>query len=247
MHILMKKILPAFLLISVFIVWGQDWTSTGAEDTVFIKISVRMIGASWFLDTLDDGWDDNSSTDSTWHFDSGSSYDSFYVNAGKVDPCSLAIPAYWVENWGGITLDIMVRAEVGPTWEINPDSFTCEGLAGLTNQMGVGIIAMIANGIIDDFMPSDMNSDCIPPVTGSWAEIDSTSFHPSSGFQYYPYLTYTGANLIAEDPLPGSFEDGTYRRDNDQMEIYFYITPPTVSSATSPQVINFWIKAKISD
>ena len=247
MFALSKKIFFIFLLSIPILVFGQDWTSSGASDTVFIKISVRMLGVSWYIDTLDDGWDDNSAVDSTWHLDSGSSYDSFYTDIGKIDPCSLAVPSYWIENWGGITLDIMMRADVGPTWQIHPDSFTCAGLAGLVNQMGVGVVAMIANGIIDDFMPSDMNSDCIPPVTGSWSEIDSTSFHPTSGFQYYPYLGHSETNLIADDPLAGTIEDGNYRRDNDQMEIYFYITPPTISSATGPQIINFWIKAKISD
>ncbi len=206
-----------------------------------------MIGAAWSIDTLDDGWDDDSDVDSTWVFGSSASYDSFYTDVGELAVCSLAIPAYWAENHGGITLDLMVRAETGPTWEIHPTYFTCEDLAGTTNQCGIGVIAMIANGIIDDFTPAEMNSHCIPPVTGSWQEIDSTSFHPTSGFQYYSFLSYTGTNLYAHDPIPPPMEDGTYRRDNDIIELYFYITPPTASSATGAQYVIFWVKAKISD
>ncbi|HDG68487.1 MAG TPA: hypothetical protein ENG11_05015 [candidate division Zixibacteria bacterium] len=226
---------------------AQSWTSSGAEDTVFIKVSVRMIGASWSIDTLDDGWDDDSAVDTLWQFGSGTEYDSFFADIGSLDPCSLAIPAYWLENLGGISLDIMVRAEVGPTWRIHPLYYTCDSLSGSINYCGVGAIAMIANGVIDDFRPTDMNKDCIPMVTGSWAEVDSLHFHPTSSFQYYPFVTTTGTHLVAEDPIAGIGGEGTYRRDNDQMELYFYITPPAVSSATVPQYITFWVKAKVTD
>ena len=227
--------------------FAQSWTSSAGNDTVFIKISVRMVGAGWTIDTLDDGWDDDSSIDTTWLFGSGSGYDSFFADIGQLDPCSLAIPAYWLENVGGVSLDIMIRAEVGPTWRIHPSYYTCDSLSGYINYCGIGAIAMIANGTIDDFRPIDMNRDCIPMVTGSWAEVDSFHFHPTSSFQYYPFLTGTGTHLIAEDPIAGVGGDGVYRRDNDQMELYFYITPPAVSSATTPQYITFWVKAKVTD
>ncbi len=221
--------------------------SVGEGDTVHIRVTLRMVGAAWSIDTLADGWDNDSYVlDSVWSYDG----DSFWVNAGEVDPCSVLVPAYWLENLGGITLDILVRAETGPDWVWHDSLLDCASIEalGMPDVAGIAIVAMRADGIIDDFSPALISSRCIPPVTGSWDEIDIDSYYPSPPYfsWRYPYVDSTGTNLAAHDPLvaPG---DGEYRRDNDQMELYFYILPPPISTATEAQKVRFWIKAKISD
>ena len=240
----------SFLLFCIS--FSQTWVSSGF-DTVFIKISVRMVGVCWTLDTLADGWDDDSDTIPEWVWGSSPDYDSFAADAGELDICDILIGSYWIENCGGITLDILLRADIiaadsgGVPWIWHDSLFTCSDIdaEGGENIAGLGIVAMIADGIIDDFSPSNMNPDCIPNTW--WDEIDIDSYYPIPTWRRYPFVDASGTNLLSSDPALLEDIDGEYRRDNDQIELYFYfLTPPNPTSSSS-QIIVFWVSSKISD
>ncbi|MCD6418417.1 hypothetical protein J7M00_06515 [bacterium] len=248
----MKNFFAISSILLPIVVFGQMW-SGGAGDSVYIKISVRMVGVSWSIDTLADGWDDDSDTLPTWHYTSSSEYDSFWTDAGELDVCQKLIASYWLENTGGISLDIMVRADIRAEdtteipWSWSPDSFTCAGIdsEGIANQAGLAVVAMIADGIVDDFMPAFITSSDIPYTW--WDEIDEDSYFPTPTWRKYPYVNATGTNLLASDPAIMPDVDGTYRRENDQMELYLYVLCPPHPTTSSAQTIMFWVTAKITD
>ena len=99
----------------------------------------------------------------------------------------------------------------------------------------------------DGFRNSYINPACIPPVTGIWDEIDSDSYVPTAVAFRYPYVDATGTNLIAQDPYVFPIEDGYYHRDADQMELYFYLLSAPSPTATEPQIVRYWVTAKVAD
>lgn len=246
-----KLTILALLLLSA-LCYAQTWSGT-AGDSVFIKISARMVGACWTIDTLADGWDDDSDTLPDWSYGSSAEYDTFGTDAGELDACDKLIASYWLENCGGITLDIMVRADIQPVdsggtpWIWSDSLFTCAEIdsEGTPNVAGMAIVARIADGIIDDFSPSNITPSCIPYTW--WDEIDDDSYVPTPAWNRYPYVDADGTNLISSDPAALPDIDGTYRRDNDQMELYLYFLCPPRPESASAQKIIFWVTAKISD
>jgi len=252
----------SLLLLIVFFcgtLLSQVWISEfGQPDTTYIRFNLKMVSLSWSIDTLNGGWNAFSTSFAPWEYGSDSARgDSFFTDVGEVEPCSLLIPSYWVENTGGITLDIMVRAEINTEsgfdyWTWHPDSFRCSSLNNWCASMsesdiaGMGIVAMMAWPPLVDFAPPEMNSACIPSTACSWEEIDLYKYIPTSAFMYkYPYVDPSGTNLIANDP--DSTGDGVFTKNTDQIGLYFYICPPPIPFSTEVQFITFFVTAKISD
>jgi len=245
-----SKFYIIILLSSMPAVFAQTWTAAG-NDSVFIRINVIMEGMSWSLDTLDDGWDNDSDSIPLWHQLTGGAYELFWAETVTADPCAMLLPAYWLENLGGITLDIMVRAQTGPDWIWHPSLFTCADLiaAGISDQIGLAVVAQQAAFGIDDFETTFVGSSCIPLVSGAWDEITINRYSPvgSYAWQRYGRVDATGTNLIGDDNHSPPISDGAYRRDGDIIELYFYVLSAPLPASPYPQTITFWLKAKISD
>ncbi len=246
----MKTRIQKFLILSALLfcshVGAQTWT-TNTYDTVYIAFTVKMVSASWSIDTLGDGWGRGSTITSPWLRDSLS--DSFWTDAGEVERCSLLVASYWLENTGGISLDIKVRASTGPDWHFSDAGYDCPSLVGAhtPENIGLNVIGMLADNDTANFIFAMLQRANIPSVVGDWGTVSRTKFFPAgSPWLIYPYADSTGTNLSAMDPLDRT--DGTYRNDKDQLELYFTICPPPSPPTTSGyQFVVFYVKAMLAD
>ncbi len=211
----------AFAIFPAEVCVAQDWTSSSSPDTVYIEISVRMVGASW---TFSDGGTGLAHTAPALAFSHAA--DTFAAAADSatapVYPCDKIHHIFWIENTGGITLDINTFFSEdlsGPDW-VHSDfaDTTCRGVDTL-----VGSYA---------FKPADPTLSTIPSV---WTVLPE-DLGASDEYE----------NLYAEDPT--ALGDGTW--DAGEADIIdFHILYVVPSSSSTIMMQNFYsvVVAKISD
>lgn len=238
-----------FLFLSS-VIFAQTITPS-PTDTAAIVVTIHMVGASWTIDTLADGWDDEGDTIvGAWMFGSGTTYDSFYAIGENFDICECVVAAFWLENLGGITLDVEFKVNVGPDWILVSDAYHCEHLiSGYPDEpdiAGMNLILTKATGFPDsNYIPQYRDFPNIPLPLNTWREADSLKYRPRNYVNAYPTITSTGTGFIAEDPA--SLSDGVFGTQKDQAEFFIYIMTPYLPVAVTEQIIKVWVRAKVCD
>ena len=246
----MKKAIYIFLIILFGVVSAQDWVSTASPDTVYTNITVCMVGVRWSLDTLADGWDDElDAVMPPWNFISDADLDTHVAvqAAGdSVHPCDDIIGAFWLENVGGVTLDFETYYKsVGPLWTIHPTAYDCAGAFGAfpwtANSTALVMNYLPSDGVPDDFAATDPDG-AADVVTNAYKELNNTNFaHPT---ELYTFVTASGVNLYAEDPL--SIGDGVFAAQIDQLELYYDWIMPATSTTSGDQTVIILIRGAIA-
>ena len=217
-----KYILSIILFGIVTISLGQEWISTTSPDTVYIVISVSMIGAQW---TFDDGGTGAENTTAA-AFSFSTVADTFAATGDTpVHPCDIIHRVFWLENTGGITLDFNTYLDEGlsgPTWSHDNSNITCAT---------INMIDTIGGAY--SFEESD--GDSLTPTAPSWIVLPEDSIGLTDEFE----------NLWAEDP--NNIGDSVWTSQDDQREFHLKYIMPISSTDTLEQNFYSIIVGKISD
>jgi hypothetical protein len=130
----MKKLIFVVALFAVLvgISFAQEWSTTTAVDTVYIKITAKMMGVAWSWDIIGPvaAITCLAGGGTVGDLDPESTYVDFNTGGAGVAPCcSLAVMGM-VENTGGVSLDFnllfAVNADTvtGDPWDYSPDGWS---------------------------------------------------------------------------------------------------------------------------
>ena len=201
---------------------GQDWTSSSSPDTVYIVLSVHMIGASWICNEGGTGVE-NTTPPLSFSLDADTFSASLDSATAPVMPCDKIHHIFWIENTGGVTLDINAffnESLSGPDWVHSDFSDTlCRGIDTL-----VGSYAFKS---ADPTLSTDPAADwtVLPEDIGTTDEFE---------------------NLYAEDPF--ALGDSTWDAgETDIIDFHLLYRMPSSSSTIRMQHFYSVISAKISD
>ena len=212
----------AFTFFSAGICNAQDWTSSTATDTVYIKIAVRMIGASWIFNEGGTGPAHTAPALAFSH--TADTFDAAADSAtAPVYPCDKIHHIFWLENTGGITLDINAffsEALSGPDW-VHSD---------FVDTTGRGMDTLVGSYAFEPPDPT-LSTDPVADWTVLPEDIGASDEYE---------------NLYAEDPTsPG---DSTWNAGESDI-IDFHILYVIPGSSTTIMMQHFYsiVVAKISD
>ncbi len=220
-----RKIFFAVSFCLVSAVWGQSWTGAGATDTVYIRVSVRMVGISFNL--YSSASVDRGLFDAGEYYAASAAGDTVHADSAGAaphwNPCQSGHFVFGLENTGGITIDVDASVlYIGPPppddWTAaagtHPESLDCAGLGAQQYKLllGASFPALGAGGAHTT------------PATG-WSNAAAGTVEVID-------------HLLAEDPLnPG---DGSWDADeNDITDLHVgIVAPPTVNSRTSAEAVH---------
>ncbi len=220
-----KKLVFVLSLVLIFpLCNAQEWTSSGSPDTVFIRMAVRMIGASW---TFNEGGEGPSHTAPSLSF--ALDADTFHAELDSatmpVNPCDVMHHIFWIENTGGVSLDFNVffdESLSGPDW-IHDDAATedCRGEDTLLGSYS--------------FEPADPSLSTTPSI---WTVLPE-SIGTSDEFE----------DLYAEDPTETpTIDDGTWEADEqDIVDFHIMYVMPGSSSSLNMQHFFTAVAGKLTD
>lgn len=225
MNISLKKIfaLCAILLFALplTICEAQDWISAGSPDTIYIMITVNMIGAGW---TCNEGGDGALHSVPPLSFSLTADTLSAELDSATapVNPCDVIHHIFWIENTGGITLDFNAFYDEmlsGPDWvHSDAETTSCRGEDTLVGSYS--------------FEPPDPTLSTTPAV---W-----TVLPESLG------ATDEYEDLYAEDP--NALGDGIWEADeNDIVDFHILYVMPGSSSSIRMQHFYSVLVAKLTD
>jgi len=226
--------------------WGQI-TRDATNDSVVIRINVHMEGLEWTIDTINGtgGWCSTSDVSPTWNATS----DSFYTDDQEVSPCQKIYAAFWVENTGGITMDMSIYGTSGPDWTWDDDQLTCAGVysdhtSGAADTAAFAALFKESDGTEDYADGTDPAANDVVP-NGASAEAEVTNANWNSESSPSANSTSDGLHLMAEDPTATG--DGTFADQDDQAEFYVHLVAPPSATNTSTQYFRVVLTGKIAD
>jgi len=238
----MKKLLLAAVLVALVAgAWAQpDFTSTTSpRDTVYLKMNVHMVGFQFTFTMVDEEGNCNTAGgyDGTWAAMGGASLDTIEALDDEIKPCNVAHLVGWVENTGGITMDLDVWFVSDADTVTTP--WTRYDVAVAADPPVCSEFGSTANGedkIILDYYVGASDGSEASPACGSvgWVELSMTDAGAAS----------EATDIYAEDfDTPG---DGTFGTEDDQREVHFGIVFPTSSSNTNVHILKWAIQGEIA-
>jgi len=248
----MKKLLFVAALLAMLVggAFAQEWTTetiTPARDSVFLTVSIKMVGLSFSVDGI---------AGSGLHQDAGLGDVAYalvgdtliagtHTYAGTVlgaHPCDTAQATYIIENTGGITADFMLtpwnRDVAATPWTYaSSATFAC-GAEGIYSEAysAFGGATFVADILTQDGLPN------FKPITTA----AGTNLEIRKGVTATP----VDMHLVAEDPTNiGDFAvDGVYSDGElDCMDFMWFVRIPSSSAeATMNHIIVITVRGIVA-
>ena len=226
----MKKLLLAAVVLALVVgSWAQvQVTSAASGETLSVKINVHMVGVAWTLNMYSANGVDGALASSlgdlltdgslTW----SATGDTIGTSNEEVRPCRVLHQVFWMENTGGITIDIDIsHTDVEPT----------HAWSQYTTSIGTDCSGQSEDEYRLEYLLYDSDADSTTP-DGSYAWSTNLQHVPGSEGAIVSAATDDGGtdlDLLAEDP--SAITDGSWADQDDQREFHVvFITPPSASA-----------------